>query len=132
MLLHVKIIQFETQTDIQYCFMSLDRRGVFTRALTPPACRQHGVAGDLLGERGGQGQLMPRMIMRGLLKNASAGIEVTQLPQRFVMVLTLGSLFLFCLLCLNAVAILNHRRFLARCKSPLQFRAVVVCISLYF
>ncbi len=36
----------------------------------------------------------------------------------FVMVLSLGSLFLFCLLCLNAVAILNHKRFLAPCKRP--------------
>ncbi len=36
----------------------------------------------------------------------------------FVMVLSLGSLFLFCLLCLNAVAILNQKRFLAPCKRP--------------
>jgi hypothetical protein len=37
------------------------------------------------------------------------------------MVLSLGSLFLFCLLCLNAVAILNTRRFLAPCKVPRNF-----------
>jgi hypothetical protein len=34
------------------------------------------------------------------------------------MVLSLGSLFLFSLLSLNAVAILNPRRFLAPCKPP--------------
>ena len=62
--------------------------------------------------------------MRGLLKNAIACADVSQLRQCFAMVLSLGSLFLFCLLCLNAVAILNHRRFLARCKSPLQFLVV--------
>ena len=37
------------------------------------------------------------------------------------MVLSLGSLFLFCLLCLNAVAILNTRRFLAPCKDSRNF-----------
>jgi hypothetical protein len=34
------------------------------------------------------------------------------------MVLSIGNLLLFCLLCLNSVAILNQQRFLARCNIP--------------